>query len=120
MTKKSLLLLITIIGLFSCNRNDNVTHYYKPEMPLNFKNVTGSTIKVFLINKDDSLLFDLPQNSTLEIVTLKDSIISLQHSIYEEIINEKIDFFSYQKYDSSTVILIDKKKDIFLKDVDII
>jgi hypothetical protein len=89
------------------------------EMILNLKNVTGSTIKLHLTSNEDDLFINLLQDSTLEIVGLKDSCHSIYSPVYEQIIKEKIKYLSYQKSDSSKVVLIDNKNGIFLTDIDI-
>lgn len=112
--------IILIIGLFSCKGSSSANVESKPEKILNLKNVTGSTIKMQLVNKYDSLTILLPNDSIVEIVSLRDSCYLFSETAYEQIIKEKIDYLSYQKSDSTIVVLINEEKDIFLTDIDIV
>lgn len=118
MTTKVLILLI-VIGLFSCKGSDNTNYQSKHKMILNLKNTTGAAVQLLLVNKGDSMLINLAQDSTMEIVGLKDTSYSF-NTFFEETIKEKVDFISYLKQDSSTVVLFDEKKGVLLTDQNII
>jgi hypothetical protein len=114
------LFLFIMVGLFSCNRLNRTDKNSKSEMILNLKNVTGSTIILHLTSNEDDLTINLPQDSILEIIGIKDSCYSIQKPVYEQIIKEKIKYLSYQKSDSSKIVLIDKNNGVFLTDIDIV
>lgn len=105
--------MLLIFGVTSCNNAEKES--FNQEIIVNLENVTRSDIKLLLVNNSDTSSLLLSPNSTFELVGLKENWNSFGH-----VIKNKLDYLSYQKADSSPVVLINNIDDVYLSDIDIL
>ena len=114
MKTKTFLLFIAVL-LFSCNTGSKTNQNSLQAKVLKLKNASGVGITLIVTSKTKTYTVVLPQDSAMEVLGLSE-----YNNSFEKLLKAKIDYLAYRKADSTTIVLIDRKNNLCLSDVDII